>query len=304
MKNKFLKNSLLILLIIGCIPVTNLYAGNNTTPPDKDSKTSAKDSSDEKVRIYKVELAYANDKVNHGIKGTEQQPYLSPSFNYFAKSGFNTGINASYLFNTSNFDELYLDLGWDLKIHNNITGGTTITRYFYNMNSPQARSSETSNIDLYLQNDFTFFVSRLSFDLDFFQTKSKLKKKGSGGSTRGNDHSFTWENSHEFAIESISKRDDDILITPKVLITAGTQSVYQTYYDHIIKKHPEFVPTVQDSSVGKFALTSFDFVLPVEYEYRKFYTELSMHYVIPENQPEILHAKNYFYFGVAAGFDF
>ncbi len=264
----------------------------------------AQDSVGQKKRSYKLELDYGNDRVQQGIKGTEMQPYLSPAFRYTAKSGFNTGLSSTYLFSTSAFDELAVDVGWDVKIHNDITGGTTLTKYFYNNNSPQARSSVTSNIELFLQNDFDIFESRLYFDVDFFSTKTKQKGNKKGGSSTGSDHSFTWDNYREFDFDSISKRGDAIILTPKILVTAGTQHVYENYYEKIQKKHPEFIPSAQDSSISNFAITSYEFVLPVEYDYRKFYAEASLHYVIPEHQPAILKLNNYFYFGISAGFDF
>ncbi len=270
--------SVLILLIT---PLTSLFAGVPANETGSSSDTSFE-------RSLVLSLDYGSNKVFLNRTTSTNLVYLASSVLYEASSGFFVSIAPYFLLSPQqHWDELDLNFGWDFFLFKKrLEASVSYTRFVFNSNSIQLRDSLNNNLELILRKNFKALTSRLFFDFDF----------GHGN----NDHSFTWDNSHDFVFEHVFDDDDIMKIKPMISISAGTLNFYR-----VRLKDPNEKPSLQNLTATantKFNFTGIEFSLPLEYDIGRFSIEPAIHYNIPLNQPRRLNATATTYFTASLSF--
>jgi hypothetical protein len=224
-------------------------------------------------RTYIFGINYGSNTSFMGVKqdSVSQQYYIMPNFTYAAKSGFYVYAGGYYLPNkpTQNWDEIDLSAGYDFKVSKKAQGSISYMKSFFSETSPQVNSTLTNDLQLYFKRKIFTIKSKIVFDYYF------------GSDT---DYSLSWINSRSFTWEEIFSKNDDITITPKIRIVAGSQNFY---YAKNPKKHPDFGnkkkgkgggtsgqnSTGNQATVYQFGVLSYIFSLPITYTINNFSLE-------------------------------
>lgn len=233
--------------------------------------TSSKDSADEGERTYTIGTDFGSNTSFKGVNQSSEQLYFSPNFIYSAKSGFYFYTAAYYLQGQVNpWDELDLSVGYDFNLTKKTAGSISYMKSFFSSTSPQVNSSLTNNIQAFLKRKFWSVKTKLVFDFYF------------GDET---DYAFSLINSRSFMWEEVFTKNDDITITPKLRIVAGSQNFYFTKNSLVkasksLKKGTTWTTVTTQISTSEFGIISYIFSLPLSYTIKKYTIEPAFYYSI------------------------
>jgi len=296
------------LITIAFLLVTSSAFAQTSSADKLDSLEEALKSS--KKASFKIGVNYLSNNVFMGRADTVTTPVISPDLKYSFSNGIFISASANYIPNrtTKKLDGGSVAAGYDYEITDDLTGGVSFTKLFYNTNSTEIGSSISSTLSANLSYDIAGIITpTVSADYNFV-------KQGFG-----NDVFVNAGLSHDFAVEGIFGNKDLLIISPTVNMNAGTQNFYDAYF--VLKKYKltakaQALLTAAEKLLGKrkeqlskFTMLDYEFSAPVEYKVGVLILSFTPTYAVAENKLPARVTKgmtsgNLFYFetGVALKF--
>jgi Bacterial protein of unknown function (Gcw_chp) len=224
----------------------------------------------EKSSYFHAGVDYQSNSVYLGRSDSARLPYLTPSVGYYHSSGLYAQTSLSYLAasGSSRVDLYNVEAGYNFK-HNNLSGDLAVSKYFYNQQSENVRSSVNWNtrFDLvYTVPDVVNFLGGAGIDFGTYT-----------------DYTASIAASHVFSL-----LDDDLEISPAITLNAGSQNFYKAYQSKkenaAAKKRRNKNPVLVDiSQASAFRLLDYEFSVPVSYDLDKFGFNAALTYALPVN---------------------
>ena len=293
------------------------------SPNDSDQTAIDQD----KKNSYLFSLDFGSNKTYSGRKDTVAQPYLAPDFTFTNKKDFYVYISTYRL--QKQFDNANLGFGKDFRLPKKFKLGLSFAHtIFFNKESPQPSFYVSNNLDFFVKKKFNWLTTKLAFDMDFGRNEITSKKIVNGKITTVTknvfirDFGLTWSNYRAFYFDRIHlfSKNDELSVTPKFLINAGTQNAYILYYaarypsrQAKLEADPELkegIKKIRDPSKPdpfndtKFLILNYEFKLSLTYSVKKFTFEPVIHFAMPRNQPDPSDNKPYAYYAFNASWDF
>lgn len=296
------------LITIAFIFVTSRAFAQTSAMDKLDSLEEALKSS--KKASFKIGVNYLSNNVFMGRADTVTTPVISPDLKYTFSNGIFISASANYIPNrtTQKLDGGSVAAGYDYEITDDLTGGVSFTKLFYNSKSTEIGSSISSTISANLSYDIAGIITpTVSADYNFV-------KQGFG-----NDVFVSAGLSHDFAKEGVFGDKDLFIISPSVNVNAGTQNFYDAYF--VLKKYKltakaqallaaaEKLLVKRKEQLSKFTMLDYEFSAPVEYKIGVLILSFTPTYAVTENKlpPRItkgMASGNLFYFDTGAALKF
>jgi hypothetical protein len=162
-----------------------------------------------KKSSFVVGLKYLSNNVYLGRIDSANIMYLVPSIGYVHKSGLHVGASFSYQLDAglNKIDAIALEGGYDFKIGEKFSGGLSVEKYFFDMNSISLNSMTDLGVGSNFAYDFDFVSLSASAGLGFNEKVDVITEIGI-------TKSFEFG---KFAVE------------PVIKLFAGTQNYYNQY---------------------------------------------------------------------------
>ncbi|MEO7044065.1 MAG: hypothetical protein ABI091_02070 [Ferruginibacter sp.] len=238
--------------------------------PNVKAQDSTKNNRDEQS-YFEAGLSYLSNDVYLGRHDSLKIPYLTPSFNYYNKSGFYAGASLSYLSSGGNnrVDLVELEAGYAFTM-DKFSGIFSVEKDFYNSQSKNVKAETKGSFDGMFSYDFGFIKPLLQGGIDF---------------NARDDYSAGFGLSHSFFLA-----DDNLEINPSLLINASTQNYYNSYYTKrkfATKRKNQTVAVTTTKAylpnASEFKIMDYEFSLPMDYSLGKFIFDITPTGVIPVN---------------------
>lgn len=186
-----------------------------------------------------VGLKYLSNNVYLGRIDSANIMYLVPSIGYSHKSGLHIGASLSYQLDAgiNKIDAIALEGGYDFAIGTKFSGGLSVEKYFFDMNSISLNSVNDFGVGSNFAYDFDIVSLNISAGLGFNEKTDVITEVGLTKSFEVG----------KFAIE------------PVVKLYAGTQNYYNSYLkagkSHLSgnKGHGKVLKSIQPSKVRSVA---------------------------------------------------
>lgn len=228
-------------------------------------------------------LNYLSNNVYLGRIDSANIMYLSPSIAYYHKSGLHFGASMSYQLNagSNKIDAVALEGGYDFKLNDNLSGGLSVEKYFYDINSIALNSVNDLGVGSNFSYDFSVVTLNVGAGLAFNDQTDIITNAGL-------NHTFEFD---KFAIE------------PSILFNAGTQNFYNSYLK-AGKSHKNgnngkgkgnsntSTITYSIEQASRFKILDYEISIPVSYTLHNLKFNLVPTYFIPVNAATILSSKN------------
>jgi len=266
----------------------------------------------EKKASIKFGVNYLSNSVYLGRADTVKTPMIEPSIKYTFKNGIYVSGNLEYIPNrvTNKLDAGSVAAGYDFDITDELSGGASFTKLFYNATSTQIGSSISSTFNANLDYDIAEIITP-SISIDY-----NLLKDGFNS-----DVLINAGLAHDFAWEGIFGDKDILIISPTATLNAGTQNFYDAYFT--LKKYKltkagkakeaaaEKLIVKRDAQLSEFELLDYEFSVPIEYKAGPVIFSFTPTYAIAENKlpPRISNglvntSGGLFYFETGVSFKF
>ncbi len=266
----------------------------------------------EKKASIKFGVNYLSNSVYLGRADTVKTPMIEPSIKYTFKNGIYVSGNLEYIPNrvTNRLDAGSVAAGYDFDITDDLSGGASFTKLFYNATSTQIGSSISSTFNANLDYDIAEIITP-SISIDY-----NLLKQGFGS-----DILINAGLAHDFAWEGIFGNKDILIISPTATINAGTQNFYDAYFT--LKKYKltkagkakeaaaEKLIIKRKAQLSQFEVLDYEFSVPIEYKAGPVIFSFTPTYAIAENKlpPRISNglvntSGGLFYFETGVSFKF
>ncbi len=199
---------LLSVTLIAVLCYLHTTAQVDTTAANADTIQSGRHS------YFKARLSYLSNSVYNGRKDSLQVPYLTPTLEYFDKSGLFAKASISYL--VSNYaqriDLYQLEAGYQFELLDNFSGSISGSKPFYNSSSVSVRSQTKGELDA----DFSWTIAHA---ISFNGGAGYIFTPGLG------DKFFNTGLSHEF----VFGKNKQWSIEPAVTANFSTRNYYEQY---------------------------------------------------------------------------
>ena len=236
--------------------------------PNVKAQDSTKSSEPDKS-YFEAGLSYLSNNVYLGRHDSLKIPYLTPSFNYYNKSGFYAGTSLSYLTSAGNsrVDLVEIEAGYAFT-KNKLSGIISADKDFYNSQSKNVRAETKGSLNATLSYDLGFIKPSLQSGIVFSSTDDYY-------ASFGLDHSFFFD-------------DDNFEITPTFLINASTQNYYNSYLikrKYKTKKKNQTVTSTKAylPNTSQFKIMDYEFSVPLDYSLGKFIFDITPTASLPVN---------------------
>jgi hypothetical protein len=270
------------MLPIACLLCYFAFGNTISAQEIKDTFTQKTDSNfhvtdslpPAKTKTYfQAGASYVTDNIYLGRKDTVALPYFTPSFGYYAKSGFFSSVSFSFLTSAADtrLDMTSLDMGYYFS-SGNYDGELSGSKYFYSSQSTSVKSAIKESVAYFNDYDLGFIIPTC---LITFNIGDKLDFAASPGV----EHSF-W------------LAGDRGKITPTFLVNASTQNYYSDYYKtrrynpkRKTKPPPKGIQSISGIvlDAGSFKLLDYEFSVPLKYSFGKCSLVFTPVYAIPVN---------------------
>ncbi|MEO8862179.1 MAG: hypothetical protein ABI358_12185 [Ginsengibacter sp.] len=234
------------------------------------AQEDAKADTSEKAH-WEAALNYLSNSVYLGRQDSTRIPYLTPSLDYYTKSGFYFGGSMSYLGykGVSRIDFVSLQAGYTF-IVSNFEGDITATRDFYNKQSENVKAEAKGALNTTFSYDFKFIKPIVQAAVTF--------------STK-NDYYAAFGLEHSFFTD-----EDNLEIAPSFMVNASTQNTYSAYYSkrkyaakNKTQRGPGTLITAILLNASKFKIMDYEFSMPVNFSTGKFLFNFTPTAAIPVN---------------------
>ena len=220
---------------------------------------------------FEAGISYLNNNVYLGRHDSLMIPYLTPSLNYYNKSGFYAGASLSYLANKDNsrVDLMEIEAGYAFT-KNRFSGIISAEKDFYNSQSTNARAETKGSLNGTISYDSIFIKPVLQAGIVFSAKDDYYVSLGLG-------HSFFFAN-------------DNFEISPSFLVNASTQNYYSSYYTKrkFKSKRNHETGTVTTTkaylpNASEFKIMDYEFSSPFDYSLGKFIFDVTPTVSFPVN---------------------
>jgi len=216
-----------------------------------------------------------------GRSDTARMPIVTPDIRYTFTSGIYIAGSLDYLPSSKTAKIASGDLvaGYDHDITDDLDGGVSFTKSFYNSKSTQIASSQSGSINVNLNYDLGDIVTP-SVSADYAFNKKGFK----------NDIFLSAGLSHAFVTTGLFSTNDLLIISPSALVNWGTQNFYDSYL--VTKKFKNAKKTAaetqliaaQKADLEKFKLLDYEFSIPIEYKINHFIFSFVPTYSVAQNK--------------------
>jgi hypothetical protein len=257
--------------------------------PGSDGTKKPDDKSDDGSSSFKFGVSYLSNNVFMGRSDTTRTPTIIPQVKY-------TFSNGIYLSGTLDFipskkkkklDGGDIAAGYDFDITDDLSGGASFTKLFYNGNSTQISSGISSTVSGMLTYDIGNIISpSLSADYNFNKTGVS------------NDVFLNASVAHDFIVAGVFGDADIFLVSPTVAVNTGTQNFYEAYL--IKKKVKSAKKTAAQTALlnnyiailGKYTLLDYELSAPLEYKTGHFIFQFTPTYaVVKKGLPKAIETR-------------
>ena len=251
------------------------------------SNAQSPDTAVAKKANLKFGISYYSDNVYVGRTDTAVAPSYEPMVRYAFKSGVYFSGALEYFPNriTNKLDGGNIEAGYNFDATENLSGGVSFTKSFYNSNSTQVQSEIGSNFEAFLDYDIADIVTPY-LGVDYGFAKSGYK----------DDILLTPSLSHDFEIDGVFADKDLLLISPEVDMNIGTQNFFDSYLVAKATKAKK-VTKVQAAELAaynadlntyktylsNFTVLDYELTLPVEYKIGHLILNFTPVYTLPQN---------------------
>lgn len=237
-----------------------------------------------------VGIKYLSNNVYLGRVDSANIMYLSPSIGYYHKSGLHIGASLAYQLHAgaNKIDALNFDAGYDFKITDNFSGGLSIEKYFYDMNSISLNSVNDLGVNTNLSYDFSIFTVSAGAGLGFNDKTDVITEL---------------EINRSFELGKL-------VVEPTIKFNAGTQNYYNAYLvagkSHLTGNKGKgnakgkgkgtttttttttTAATYSVSEASRYKMLDYELSVPISYSLGNFKFNLTPTYAIPVNPASIL----------------
>lgn len=301
---QLLHKTLLTLLFL----IFAISAFSQTGPlPGADEKIKPGDKSNDGTSSIKFGINYSSNNVFMGRTDTTRTSSIIPQIKYTLKSGiyFSGSLDIIPGRKKKKLDGGDLTAGYDFDITDDLSGGVSYSKLFYNKASTQIASSITNT-----------FNANLSYDIGEIMTAALSADYNINKPGINNDAFVNLSITHDFIMIGIFGDADILLISPTVTANTGTENFYDAYLIHKNLKSAKrttaqnILITQYTSQLSKYKLLDYELSAPVEYKSGHFIFQFTPTYAIVQNQlpkgiaSQISNKASIFYFetGVALKF--
>lgn len=236
---------------------------------------------EDKSLPLKFGVNYLNNSIFMGRSDTARMPIVTPNIRYTFKSGIYVAGSLDYLpdSKTAKITSGDLVAGYDHDFTDDLDGGLSFTKSFYNSRSTQIASSQSGSINVNLNYDLGDIITP-SVSADYAFNKKGFK----------NDIFLNAGLSHAFIVTGLFSPHDLLIISPTAQINWGTQNFYDSYL--VTKKFKNTKKTTtetlliaaQRADLEKFKLLDYEFSIPVEYKINHFLFSFVPTYSVAQNK--------------------
>ena len=264
-------------LLIAIVLSTTLFCANAQTDSVKTSKS-----------YFKAGISYSNNNVFVGRTDTIASPSLSARISYTLKSGvyFSGGIDYFTKNETNEIDGGNIEAGYDYIINDNLSGGVSFTKLFYNANSTRVSASISSELNANWDYDIANIITT-GINVGYSIAKSGFKS----------DIIINPTLSHDFAFENVfGKKKDLLIISLTAGMNAGTQNFYDGYLTKLTTKNKRssgftaaqlvvYNKTLKDykTYLEKFVVLDYELSVPLIYKIGPMLFSFTPTFVFPQN---------------------
>lgn len=218
------------------------------------------DTSGPKKAFFKIGVNYLNNNVYLGRTDTVSTPGISPNITYSLKSGIYFSGSVDFITNRkkNKLDGGNVEAGYNYTIGQNMEGGVSFTKLFYNSTSTQVSSSLSSVINAYADYDIAGIITP-GISANYQINKSGLS----------NDILLNPGISHDFTIANLLVAHDEIQISPQAGLNAGSQHFFGGYLERkskLSKKNAGAAVTNYNNRLGDFKLLDYEISAPIAYK--------------------------------------
>ncbi len=292
-------------LLLSLVICSSIYAqgiGNEAVIAKKDS---TKGSSSGKPS-FKIGVNYSNNNVYLGRSDTVKTSIVSPNAKYTFSNGIFISGNLSIIPNeTKKLNGGEFSAGYDHDFTDNLSGGLSYAKLFYNANSTQVGAGISDVFDANLSYDFGDILSA-TFNGDY-----NINRKGTD-----NDVLLNFGLSHDFAARGIFGDKDLFIFSPTASFNAGTQNFYNDFLVRRKLRNAKLVAAQTkllaqyQAQLSQFNILDYEISAPLEYKNNAFIFTLTPTYSIAKNKlaqgviPGQSSDNNLFYFEVGVALKF
>jgi hypothetical protein len=228
-----------------------------------------------------IGLKYLSNNVYLGRIDSANIMYLVPSIGYYHKSGLHVSASVSYQLDAglNKIDAIALEGGYDFKIGEKFSGGLSVEKYFFDMNSIAFNSVNDFGVGSNVAYDFNIVSLNASAGLAFNDKTDIITEVGI-------TKSFEFG---KFALE------------PVIKLFAGTQNYYNSYLaagkSHLTgnKGHGKGATTKVNTAssysvveASQFKIVDYELSIPATYTIHNLKFDMAATYAIPVNAATIL----------------
>lgn len=166
------------------------------------------------LSYFLADVSYMSDAVFMGRRDSVRAPYVYSSLGYYDRSGFFGSFGASYLVASEEqrFDLFQINAGY-LYSKNDFSAGLSGTKYFFDEESYNVQSEIEAGI-----------TALLAYDLQAAEISLSASAY------------FSENDSPDLAVDLMLDRsflalEGDLILTPAIILEAGTQYFYEEYYN-------------------------------------------------------------------------
>ncbi|WP_428330159.1 hypothetical protein [Mucilaginibacter sp.] len=275
---KPLLNSLLTILFLFFAGSAFSQTGNL---PGSDGKVKHDDKSTDGTSSIKFGINYSSNNVFMGRTDTIRTPTIIPQIKYTLKSGiyFSGSIDIIPNRKKKKLDGGDLTAGYDFDITDDLSGGASYSKLFYNSTSTQIASAISSTFNANLNYDIGNIISP-SISADY-----NINKQGIN-----NDIFVNFSLTHDFIVAGVFGDADILLISPTATANTGTENFYDAYLTKKTFKNAKRTAaqnaliTKYTNMLSQYKLLDYEFSAPVEYKSGHFIFQFTPTYAIVQNQ--------------------
>ncbi|WP_461453302.1 hypothetical protein [Mucilaginibacter sp.] len=261
--------SLLILLFLSI--VVNAYCQKTA---DTTSAATILNPAKEKSTI-KIGADYMSNNVFMGRTGLITTPIISPTAKYTFGFGLYVSSDADFLPDNkkNKLDGGNLTAGYDFDITDNLSGGISYSKLFYNANSTLIGSSITNTFD-----------ANLDYNIANIITPSVTADYNLNSGAAG-DFFLNISVSHDFIIERPFASNDAFIISPTIATNVGTQNFYNAYIQKKVFKNKKVSAAVTkfETTLSQFKTLDYEFSAPLEYKIGVLIIQFTPTYAVVQN---------------------
>jgi hypothetical protein len=275
---------LIFSVVTLCCSNSNLaHAGEFLIP---DSTQTAADSAQSRQLL--LSLDFLSNKTYLGRQNIVTEKFVAPALAYLAPSGFFSGLAVEKIVDPENrFDRAELTLGWMFNLWKKGEASFSYTRFTFSDESRQVGASLRNNLEATFKRETNWITPQLYLDMYFGKAKP--------------DFGIRFELFHDFEFDSVfTKRNDALIISPSVSLTAATLNFYSVYL-----RDSTQLRTIKNIGVNvntRFQLASIDLALPVEYDIGRFMFVPELRHTIPLENIRNSDNKPATYFNLSVGY--